>query len=527
MKKIKYLVIAFFSITIFAPTYKVLSNEESNISNIASNINVKIYGPGQPGTGVLLKKEKNEYTVLTAWHVLKGVQRGDEVDIQTNDGKIYLFKKNSIQRIDDVDLAILKFESKKSYEIAQIGNVNNLSIGDKIFVGGYPLANSSITESIFRFQPGLVTANTKKFNKDGYQILYTNKTIPGMSGGSLLSSNGKLIGIHGRSELDEISSDANKLISTGTNMGIPIKYYTNFLSGSKNSNYQTENKSADDFLVEAFNLFGDQDKALEMLMLSKKSIALKPTALGYTLIGKAKSDLGDINSALEEYEKALLLNPDIELALKFKAKAKTRFGNMTEAKEHIKVYDKLIKLNPQQSQFFLDRAITKHLSGDINGALTDLEKGINLYNENSAYCNILREKRIKARYGSSEEKRIEKQEERKECYGLRPLQVELLLKAGNIEYALGNTSKACKYWNDGYNFSQSSLKWMEGNFNFLFTYSNDIFHDPDYDKKIPAKDAKFLTDIHKKYPKYFKRAAEMEWWTGKDIAKVIYEKCLD
>ena len=387
MKKIKYLIIAFLSITIFAPTYKVLSNEESNISNIASKINVKIYGPGQPGTGVLLQKENNEYTVLTAWHVLKGVQRGDEIDIQTNDGKLYLFKQNSIQRIDDVDLAIVKFESEKSYEIAQIGNVDNLSMGDKIFVGGYPLANSSITESIFRFQPGVVTANTKIFNKDGYQILYTNKTIPGMSGGSLLSSNGKLIGIHGRSELDdEISSDNNKLISTGTNMGIPIKYYTNFLSGKKNSSSQVKNESADDFLVEAFNLFGNKDKALEMLMLSKKSIALKPTALGYTLIGKAKQDLGDTDSALEEYEKALLLNPDIELALKFKAEAKS-INDITEAKEHIKVYDKLIKLNPQQSEFFLNRAVTKHLSGDINGALTDLKKGTNLYNENLAYCN--------------------------------------------------------------------------------------------------------------------------------------------
>ena len=141
-------------------------------------------------------------------------------------------------------------------------------------------------------------------------------------------------------------------------MGIPIKYYTNFLSGSKNSSLQTKNESADDFLVEAFNLFGDKDKALEMLMLSKKSIALKPTALGYTLIGKAKEDLGDTESALEEYEKALLLNPDIELALKFKAEAKS-INDMTEAKEHIKVYDKLIKLNPQQSEFFLGRAVTK------------------------------------------------------------------------------------------------------------------------------------------------------------------------
>ena len=542
MKKIKYIIIAFFSITLFAPTYKILANEESNVSSIASNINVKIYGPGQPGTGVLLKKENNEYTVLTAWHVLKGIQRGDEIDIQTNDGKLYLFKQNSIQRIEDVDLAIVKFESEKSYEIAQIGNVNKLVMGDKLFVGGYPLANSSVTKSIFRFQPGVVTANTKKFNKDGYQILYTNKTIPGMSGGSLLSSNGKLIGIHGRSELDEISSDSNKLISTGTNMGIPIKYYTNFLSGSKNSSLQTKNESADDFLVEAFNLFGDKDKALEMLMLSKKSIALKPTALGYTLIGKAKEDLGDTYSALEEYEKALLLNPDIELALKFKAQTKGGYGskvylkNMTEAKEHIQVYDKLIKLNPQESEFFLGRAVTKHLSGDINGAITDLKKGINLYNENLSYCNNLKDNRRQTswEYGMSspEALRLEKQIEKKGCNRLDYSQENLLLRAGNIEYALGNISKACKYWNDGYSF-QTGIKWIEGNEDFLFTfmpyqiYTNSFSSEVNFDKNISPKYMKFLTDIHKKYPTYFNRAAEIRDWSTKDTAEVIYEKCLD
>ena len=144
-------------------------------------------------------------------------------------------------------------------------------------------------------------------------------------------------------------------------------------------------------------------------MLSKKSIALKPTALGYTLIGKAKQDLGDTDSALEEYEKALLLNPDIELALKFKAEAKS-INDITEAKEHIKVYDKLIKLNPQQSEFFLNRAVTKHLSGDINGALTDLKKGINLYNENLAYCNSLNNNLVQKHQRSLQFKRFESPE---------------------------------------------------------------------------------------------------------------------
>ena len=86
---------------------------------------------------------------------------------------------------------------------------------------------------------------------------------------------------------------------------------------------------------------------------------------------------------------------------------------MTEAKEHIQVYDKLIKLNPQVSEFFFGRAVTKHLSGDINGALTDLKKGTNLYNENLSYCNTLKDnmREIVIKYGMSspEHLRIKKQ----------------------------------------------------------------------------------------------------------------------
>ena len=46
-----------------------------------------------------------------------------------------------------------------------------------------------------------------------------------MSGGPVLSTDGKLIAIHGRSEVDERFNYADKLISTGTNMAVPISYY--------------------------------------------------------------------------------------------------------------------------------------------------------------------------------------------------------------------------------------------------------------------------------------------------------------
>ena len=79
-----------------------------------------------------------------------------------------------------------------------IGSSSNISQGDKIYVAGYPLATTAVPKRIMRFLPGTVIANSLEPLPDGYQILYTNPTLPGMSGGSVLDASSNLIGIHGR-----------------------------------------------------------------------------------------------------------------------------------------------------------------------------------------------------------------------------------------------------------------------------------------------------------------------------------------
>ena len=143
------------------------------------------------------------------------------------------------------------------------------------------------------------------------------------------------------------------------------------------------------------------------------------------------------------------------------------------------------------------------------------------------------------KYGMSspEFSRIKKQRENKGCISkLDYWQNELLLRAGNIEYALGNTTKACEYWNDGYKLDSH---YMWANQNFFFTYGPNqlykfnpqlssyelTFINNPYFQEYIKNDLKFLTDIHKKYPTYFKRAAEINDF--RDIDEIIYEKCLD
>ena len=62
---------------------KAEAKDASDIAKIAKAITVQILGAGSPGSGVLVKKEGNRYTVLTAWHVVKDNRPGEEVGIIT------------------------------------------------------------------------------------------------------------------------------------------------------------------------------------------------------------------------------------------------------------------------------------------------------------------------------------------------------------------------------------------------------------------------------------------------------------
>ena len=89
--------------------------------------------------------------------------------------------------------------------------------------------------------------------------------------------------------------------------------------------------------------------------------------MGFTLIGIAQQRLGDSESALENYKKALELNPNIELANRFLA---LKVSN----KEAIKIYGTLIKNQPKKNEYLYLRAMRKHKNGDLKGSLEDLEK---------------------------------------------------------------------------------------------------------------------------------------------------------
>jgi len=152
-------------------------------------ITVKVLAGQGWGSGILIKKQGQVYTVLTNAHVLR---IGNSYQIQTADGKIYTAQAIKSTQFPNDDLALLSFRSAKNYTIAAIAT-SSLAIGDETFATGYPDEQQGLV-----FTTGKVEYLLPQAFRGGYQVGYSNDIFKGMSGGPLLNRRGELVGINGK-----------------------------------------------------------------------------------------------------------------------------------------------------------------------------------------------------------------------------------------------------------------------------------------------------------------------------------------
>jgi len=167
-----------------------LSPDASWVKQVARAITVKVLSKGFLGTGILINKQGRIYTVITNDHVLNAAD--PPYQIQTPDGHIYAAKVLPGVKFGDNDLGLLQFTSDQVYQIASVEKSAALRVGDEVFVSGF---TSETREMIF--PQGNISLILDKPLEGGYQIGYTNDIRRGMSGGPVLNSQGKLVGING------------------------------------------------------------------------------------------------------------------------------------------------------------------------------------------------------------------------------------------------------------------------------------------------------------------------------------------
>ncbi len=145
------------------------------------------------GSGIIVRKKKNTYYVLTNAHV---IEEADDITVSTYDNKVISAKL--IGKDKGRDLALISFKSNKKIAIARMGNSNTVQPGDIVFAIGSPFGfTSSITFGIVSALGR--AAKTRSPNQPGYLTEYIQSDAAvnqGNSGGPLVNINGEVIGIN-------------------------------------------------------------------------------------------------------------------------------------------------------------------------------------------------------------------------------------------------------------------------------------------------------------------------------------------
>jgi len=203
-------------ITVLQPLITFSFTVKQKIAALATQVTVHITGPSQ-GSGVIIKRNGNIYTVLTNSHVF---QYGGKFEIVTQDSRKH--QLNNLWEIPDLDLATLQFKSNQEYRVVELANSKDITIGQEIYVRGFP-ANQDFT-----LLPSTISRILKQPRDGGYSLVYRIGAFPGMSGGPILDNDGKLLGIHGQTQSVPVWPGP----STTEEFGIPIQSFLDISSVS-------------------------------------------------------------------------------------------------------------------------------------------------------------------------------------------------------------------------------------------------------------------------------------------------------
>ena len=182
------------------------------VPEVALQVTVRVISDGGSGSGVIVARSGQTYTVLTNDHVVNDSAENGYT-VMTADGLTHQARRLRSAKFGDMDLALLQFtssdQSARPYQVAAMGDSQRLSIGDRVYAAGYPnwklynqgnaLENTREGGlSAFRLTTGTIGMLPGLSLQKGYRVGYTNDIKSGMSGGPVLDRYGQLIAINGR-----------------------------------------------------------------------------------------------------------------------------------------------------------------------------------------------------------------------------------------------------------------------------------------------------------------------------------------
>jgi len=380
----------------------------NEVRQIARPVTVLIRSKDSIGSGVIIAKQGNVYTVLTNRHV---VEASTAYQIQTSDTTIHSTVR-VVRRFPEVDLAVVQFDSSKIYPVATLGNSDQIKQGDTIFSFGYPAAFDPTTRRVdpkYYEAEGIILA-IDPAQEQGYLIKHRADTPRGMSGGPLFDAKGRLIAINGKHgsawELREgvptaDSGERGENLTTGRTLvqvyngewfSIPINIAVKRLASvnvtaaslkidntppPNNQERLAKPKNAGDFYLRA-SLAAQNGKPEAAIRDYSQTIQLNPDFLdAYFQRGLAYLTLNQPQSAIADFTE-VVNRPSGNLKIYAYNNRGNAYSRLNNWKAAVDDYNQAIRLSPGIANFYYNRGNAKDRLGDSDGAIADYTQTLRL-----------------------------------------------------------------------------------------------------------------------------------------------------
>ena len=175
-------------------TTKARTVTENNVNDIYA----QLFGPRQylipsqveSGSGVVISPDGY---IVTNNHV---VANGDEVAVTFNDR--FTTKAKVVAKDPSTDIAILKVDGETNLPYMELGNSDNVKLGQWVLAVGYPLSlEATVTAGIVSAKGRSIGINKQQSESAIESFIQTDAAVnPGNSGGALVNTAGQLIGIN-------------------------------------------------------------------------------------------------------------------------------------------------------------------------------------------------------------------------------------------------------------------------------------------------------------------------------------------
>lgn len=203
----------------FAVSYEEFTNNNHNAEPALTSSNSANKYKKSIGSGFLVTKEGH---IVTNAHV---VSECNSINVTQGNGKLFPAKVLFKSEKEDIALILSDIKNKDiaSFRISPI-----IKLGENVYVYGFPLKGALSTSG--NFTSGNITA-LAGFRDDTGEVQISAPVQPGNSGGPLLDSGGRVIGIVTSKlnalKLAEVTND----IAQNINFAIKGPIIINFLSG--------------------------------------------------------------------------------------------------------------------------------------------------------------------------------------------------------------------------------------------------------------------------------------------------------